>query len=141
MQIPATRSCLAPAFCRPPSPKHPSNWPRCQTCGAARLPGVNCEKVSGPSYLELLEVVAVPGPVDLREEVVVEDLAEQLEEVDLHLVEALVLQQLVQLRLPLLVVQRGEELPDQRRHLPVVGIAPTAAIAAGGAAELEVLQG
>ena len=94
------------------------------------------------SYLELLEVVAVPGPVDLREEVVVEDLAEQLEEVDLHLVEALVLQQLVQLRLPLLVVQRGEELPDQRRHLPVVGIAPTAAaIAAGGAAELEVLQG
>ena len=94
------------------------------------------------SYLELLEVVAVPGPVDLREEVVVEDLAEQLEEVDLHLVEALVLQQLVQLRLPLLVVQRGEELPDQRRHLPVaVGTAPAAAaaVAAGGAAELEVL--
>ena len=97
------------------------------------------------SYLELLEVVAVPGPVDLREEVVVEDLAEQLEEVDLHLVEALVLQQLVQLRLPLLVVQRGEELPDQRRNLPVVAVgtapAAAAAIAAGGAAELEVLQG
>ena len=72
----------------------------------------------------------------------VEDLAEQLEEVDLHLVEALVLQQLVQLRLPLLVVQRGEELPDQRRHLPAAigGTAPTAAITAGGAAELEVLQ-
>ena len=74
----------------------------------------------------------------------VEDLAEQLEEVDLHLVEALVLQQLVQLRLPLLVVQRGEELTDQRRNLPVaaVGTAPAAAaaaIAAGGAAELEVL--
>lgn len=89
------------------------------------------------SYLELLEVVAVPGPVDLREEVVVEDLAEQLEEVHLDLVEALVLQQLVQLALPLLVVQRRQELPDQRRHLARVA---RTARAAGGAPELEVLE-
>ena len=47
------------------------------------------------SYLELLEVVAVARPVDLREEVLVEHLAHQLEEVDLHLVERLVLQQAV----------------------------------------------
>ena len=96
------------------------------------------------SYLELLEVVAVPGPVDLREEVVVEDLAEQLEEVDLHLVEALVLQQLVQLGLPLLVVQRRQELADQRRHLPTTtarAAAAGVAAAAGGTAELEVLKG
>ena len=100
------------------------------------------------SYLELLEVVAVPGPVDLREEVVVEDLAEQLEEVDLDLVEALVLQQLVQLRLPLLVVQRRQELADQRGNLPVgtaaaaAAAAPGAGVAAaaGGTAELEVLE-
>ena len=47
------------------------------------------------SYLELLEVVAVTRPVDLREEVLVEHLAHQLKQVDLHLVERLVLQQAV----------------------------------------------
>ena len=47
------------------------------------------------SYLELLEVVAVARPVDLREEVLVEHLAHQLKQVDLHLVERLVLQQAV----------------------------------------------
>ena len=47
------------------------------------------------SYLELLEVVAVARPVHLREEVLVEHLAHQLEEVNLHLVEGLVLQQAV----------------------------------------------
>ncbi len=84
------------------------------------------------SYLKLLEVVRVPGPVHLREEVVVEDLAEQLEEVHLHLIKGLVLEQLVQLRLPLLVIKRGEKLPYERRHLPV----PTARRAA--LAELKV---
>ena len=79
------------------------------------------------SYLEFFEVVRVPGPVDLREEVVVEDLAEELEEVDLDLVEGLVLQQLVQLRLPLLVVERGEELADERRDLPARTAAPAPA--------------
>ena len=47
------------------------------------------------SYLELLEVVAVARPVHLREQVLVEHLAHQLEEVNLHLVEGLVLQQAV----------------------------------------------
>lgn len=68
------------------------------------------------SYLQLLKVVGVSSPVDLGKEVVVQHLAEELEQVNLHLVEALVLEQLVELRLPLLVVQRGLELPDERRH-------------------------
>ena len=49
----------------------------------------------GLSYLELLEVVAVPRPVDLCEKVLVEHLAHQLEQVNLHLVERLVLEQAV----------------------------------------------
>ena len=49
----------------------------------------------GLSYLELLEVVAVPRPVDLREKVLVKHLAHQLEQVNLHLVERLVLEQAV----------------------------------------------
>ena len=49
----------------------------------------------GLSYLELLEVVAVPRPVDLCEKVLVKHLAHQLEQVNLHLVERLVLEQAV----------------------------------------------
>ncbi len=93
------------------------------------------------SYLQLLEVVRVPGPVHLGEEVVVQDLAEQLEEVHLHLVEGLVLQQLVQLGLPLLVVQGGEELPDERGHLAVAAARGAAAAAATVLAELHVMGG
>jgi hypothetical protein len=48
---------------------------------------------------------------------VIEDLAEQLKEIHFDLVEALVLEKLVQLVLPLLVVQRVEELADQGRDL------------------------
>ena len=57
------------------------------------------------AYLQLLEVVRVSGPVDLRKQVVIENFAKQLEEVHFNLVERLVLEQLVQLRLPLLVVE------------------------------------
>ena len=73
----------------------------------------------------------------------VEDLAQQLEEIHLHLVEALVLQQFVQLRLPFLVVQGREEFPDQRRNLPAAAAAAAAAAttaAAPAGVELKVLE-
>jgi len=113
----------------------------------AHLPGVVGD---GDAYLQLPEVVGVPGPVHLCEEIMVQHLAEQLEEVHLHLVEALILQQLVQFGLPFLVVERGEKLANKGRHLAAGGAAAGrgagtsgADVAAAGRApaltELEVL--
>lgn len=95
------------------------------------------------SYLEFFEVVRIPRPVDLREEVVVQHFAEQLEEVHLDLVERLVLQQLVQLRLPLLVVERRKKLADPRRNFASDAAAAAASRSrrtSAAAAKLEILQ-
>ncbi len=80
------------------------------------------------SYLQFPEVERVPRPVDLRKEIVVQHFAQQLEQIDLHLVEGLLLQQLVQLALPLLVVQRRQELPQDQGHLAAAASAATAAV-------------
>ena len=57
------------------------------------------------TYLEFLEKAGVPRPVHLREQVLVEHLAQQLEQVHLHLVEGLGLEEGVEAGLPFLVVQ------------------------------------
>ena len=83
----------------PPITWNPLAWslclffPQSRSLGALTLDSLERRRVG--SYLELLEVVAVARPVHLREEVLVEHLAHQLEEVHLHLVEGLVLQQAV----------------------------------------------
>lgn len=71
------------------------------------------------TYLKFFEVIWIPRPINLSEQVLIEDLAHQLEEVHLHLVECLVLQESVQGALPLLVVQGFQEVSDWRWHLPL----------------------
>ncbi len=53
----------------------------------------------------------------MREEVLVEDLARELEQVHLALVVRLVLKETVEAALPLLVVQGGHDLADDGRDL------------------------
>jgi hypothetical protein len=66
------------------------------------------------AHLQVLEEDGVSCPVDLREEVLVEDFAHQLEEIHLALVVGLALQQRKQRRLPLPVVDSLHELADHR---------------------------
>lgn len=68
------------------------------------------------THLEILKEDGVARPVHLREQVLVENFAHQLEQIHFALVVRLALQQVEQLRLPLPIVDRLHKLPDHRRH-------------------------
>lgn len=67
-------------------------------------------------YLQFSEVERISRPVHLGKEILIKHFAQELEKVDLHLVEGLILQEFKQFTFPLFVVEAGEEISKDGRH-------------------------